>query len=179
MTDDFFNLVLKRNSIRNFSCQPVPRELLLKCLEAARLAPSACNAQPWYFLVFDESPFKEKVADLAFSGIYATNSFAREAPVLIAVIRRQILSPAKAAGWWQQTDFSLMDLGMACEHLVLQATAFGLGSCYLGWFNKKALKKIIPRPFNGRIELLIALGYPEGENLKNKIRKNLNEISNF
>ena len=78
---NFLELVKKRRSVRRYSKGKVPREVIDRCLEAARLAPSACNAQPWYFIAVDDEKLKNELANKAFSGIYSMNSFAKDAPV--------------------------------------------------------------------------------------------------
>jgi nitroreductase len=137
----------------------VEREKLLLCLEAARLAPSACNAQPWHFLVVDDPALKEKLADHAFSGLFAMK-FAREAPVIVALVANQHSLPSRAGGAVRRVDFSLLDLGIAGEHFVLQAAELGLGTCWIGWFDERAARKILEVPRGKRIAYLISLGYP-------------------
>ena len=81
----FLDLVRKRQSERKYSDMPVPRDVIERCLEAARLAPSACNSQPWTFMVV-EGELKNRLATAAFSGLYSMNSFAARAPILIVVV---------------------------------------------------------------------------------------------
>ena len=72
----FFELVKRRKSTRKYSSLPLPREAIDRCLEAARLAPSACNSQPWSFIIVDQPDLKNTLADKAFSGIYSGVGFA-------------------------------------------------------------------------------------------------------
>lgn len=174
---NFLELVNNRQSTRNFSDRPVSQEIINHCLEAARLAPSACNAQPWQFIVIDRPEFKNELARQIFSGIYAMNSFAARAPVLVVACQTGNFSLASLGGTLKKTDFALFDLGIACEHLVLQAQAEGLGSCYLGWFNEKVLRKLLNLPSQNKVELVIALGYPGDGTLRPKVRKPLSEIA--
>ena len=106
-------LFRKRRSVRNYSDRPVPREDILKCLEAARLAPSACNSQPWHFIVIDEPELRKRVADRIFSGLYAMNHFAKEAPVLVAVITEKMKFLAALGSQVRDTRYCLVDLGIA------------------------------------------------------------------
>ena len=85
-----FDLIQKRRSVRRYANRPIPKEDILKCLEAARLAPSACNSQPWHFIVVDEPELKARVSDRIFSGLYSMNKFAKEAPVLVAVVSEKM-----------------------------------------------------------------------------------------
>ncbi|HCJ67310.1 MAG TPA: NAD(P)H nitroreductase [Elusimicrobia bacterium] len=175
----FIELVKKRQSVRKYLPKAVPREILERCLEAARLAPSACNSQPWSFIIVDNPKLKNELAEAAFSGIYSTNSFAKKAPVIIVVIREQSNYAARLGGYFRSIQYSLIDIGIAGEHLILQAAEEGLGTCWLGWFNEKAVKKILNLPKEKKIDLLISVGYAETEELRSKIRKPLNEISRF
>ena len=83
---DFLELLTKRQSVRNYKNIPVEAEKLERCLEAARLSPSACNSQPWTFIVVDEPELKAKVARATFSSTVRFNKFTIEAPVLLAVV---------------------------------------------------------------------------------------------
>ena len=95
----FLELVKKRRSVRKYASQPVAREAILRCLEAARLAPSACNAQPWNFVVVNDPALKDKLAEAAFSGMYAVNSFIKTAPVFVVVVREASAPLARFGGF--------------------------------------------------------------------------------
>lgn len=175
----FLRLVRKRKSIRKYSSQPVPRQVIDRCLEAARLSPSACNSQPWSFIVVDNQELKNNLARRAFSGIYSINSFAKEAAVLIVVVSEPSTYIARLGGYLRGVQYSLIDIGIACEHLILQATEEGLGTCWLGWFNEKEVKKILNIPANKKVDVIISMGYPESLKLKEKPRKRLDEIRKY
>ncbi len=175
----FIELVKNRQSVRRYLPKAVPREILERCLEAARLAPSACNSQPWSFIVAADPKLKNELAEAAFAGIYSTNAFAKKAPVIVVVVREPSNYAARLGGYFRNLQYSLIDIGIAGEHLVLQAAEEGLGTCWLGWFNEKAVKKILNLPKEKRIDLLISIGYAETEELRKKTRKSLNEISRF
>ncbi len=175
----FLELVKKRQSIRKYSSQPVPRELIDKCLEAAQFAPSACNAQPWSFIIVDDEKGKNALTDKAFSGIYSINSFAKNASVIIVVIAEQSTYAAKLGGYFRGTQFNLIDIGIACEHLILQAAEQEIGTCWLGWFNEKEVKKVLGLSNKKKVYLLISMGYPEAEFVREKKRKSLNEIRKY
>ncbi len=177
--DAFLELVNRRQSTRAFRPDPVPRPCIERCLEAARLAPSACNSQPWFFLVADTPAARQKLAEAAFSGIYAVFNFAVRAPALVAVAAERSKFAAAAAGWWRGTPFNLADIGIAGEHLVLQAAAEGLGSCWIGWFNAKAAASALALPPGRRLEFLICLGYPAEPAIRPKIRKPLDAIRQY
>ena len=82
----FLDLVRRRKSVRSFLDISVEREKVLMCLEAARLAPSASNSQPWKFVVVDDRELKNRLCDRAFRGLYSMNSFCRTAPVSVAIV---------------------------------------------------------------------------------------------
>jgi len=175
----FIKLAKERKSVRRYSTRSVPRDVIDRCLEAARLAPSACNSQPWSFIVIDSPTLKDDLATKAFSGIYSMNSFAKKAPVLIVVIRESSSYAASLGGTLRGLQYNLIDVGISCEHLVLQAEEEGLGTCWLGWFNEKAVRKTLKIPRSKRIDIIISLGYPESTEHKEKSRKTLEEIRKF
>ncbi|OGR47343.1 MAG: hypothetical protein A2X34_02445 [Elusimicrobia bacterium GWC2_51_8] len=174
----FLELVSKRRSIRKYKPLPVEREKLLLCFEAARLAPSACNAQPYRFIVVDDPELKEKVSKAAFSGIYSACKFAQEAPALALVVSER----GKLSAWFgnrvQRTDFRLVDIGIAAEHFVLAAAEQGLGTCWLGWFNAKAAARTLGLGSGRRVEIILSVGYPD-EFPAPRQRKSMEEFSDF
>jgi nitroreductase len=175
----FQELVRKRRSTRRYLERPVEREKVLACLEAARLAPSAENVQPWRFLVIDDPEIKQKYAASVFSGIYSFSRFAAKAPVLIVILARPDLLANRIGKQIQDVSFYLIDVGIAGEHLALQAEELGLGSCWIGWFNTRRTRKFfrIPRPF--KVVCLMALGYPQAKSGRERSRKPLAEICWF
>ena len=174
----FLDLVKKRRSVRNYSQKRIPREVIERCLEAARFAPSACNSQPWSFIVVDEPELRSELSNKAFSGIYSMNSFAKDAQALVVVVTERSRYLACLGGYFRGTQYNLVDIGIACEHFVLQATEEGLGSCLIGWFNEKAIKKCLKISRNSKVDIVIALGYPEGE-AREQRRKTLDEIRRY
>lgn len=173
---DFSELIQKRQSDRRYAPKPVAREHILKCLEAARLAPSACNSQPWKFVVVDEEAKLAEMADAAIG--LGMNKFTVQVPVLVAVVQEPMNMSAKAGALTKNKDYSMMDLGMAVENFCLQAAELGLGTCIMGWFDERRIKKLLGVPRSRRLQLLIALGYPASPT-RRKIRKPLEEISSW
>lgn len=157
---EFDKLLKTRRSVRKYSPQPVEREKIMLCLEASRLAPSACNAQPWHFIIIDDEAVKEKFAREAFNGIYRGTMFADRAPVLVAVISDPQWLP-RAGGAIRKNDFHLIDIGIAVEHFVLKATELGLGTCWIGWFDEAKAKEVLQLTGSKKVEILLALGYPD------------------
>lgn len=175
----FLELANKRYSVRAYAARPVSREILSRCLEAARLAPSACNSQPWCFIVVDDPDLRKKVADAAFSGMYSMNSHAKEAPVFVAVVRDKSGYLARLGGQFRDVQYSLVDIGIAIEHFVLQAVEDGVGTCWIGWFDERAVKNVLGLPKNKKIDIMLSVGYPADDTPKEKTRKPLNEMSRF
>jgi nitroreductase len=169
-------IIRRRRSIRRYLAAPVEKEKLQACLEAARLAPSAHNAQSWRFLVIDDPEIKARYTGTAFSGIYRMNRFAAQAPVLVLVLARLDILANRLGRQVQGVNFYLLDIGIAGEHFVLQAEELGLGTCWIGWFNIRKTRKFfkIPRPY--KIVSLISLGYAASRPPRDGIRKPLEEI---
>jgi len=159
------DLLKHRKSVRDFLDRPVDREKIMMCLEAARLAPSACNSQPWKFIVVDDRQLKDKLCRAAFGGIYLINSFCKKAPVIVVVVSEKSKFLARIGGMFRGTKYYLIDIGIAVEHFVLQAEDLGLGTCWIGWFNEGAVKSILNVPQHKKIDILIALGYYDREKL--------------
>ncbi|MDO8735147.1 MAG: nitroreductase family protein [Elusimicrobiota bacterium] len=176
---NFLELVKKRQSVRKYSDKSVPKDVLERCLEAARLAPSACNSQPWSFIVIDDAKYNNEVAEAAFSGIYSSNSFAKSAPVLVVVITEHSKFLAALGGYFRGTQYNLIDIGISAEHFVLQAAEEGLGTCWLGFFNEKAVKKILNIPKDKKVDIIISVGYPADDKIREKSRNPIDEIRKY
>ena len=172
---ELLDLIQKRQSDRQYEARPVDRELVVKCLEAARLAPSACNSQPWKFVVVDEPQLVLQVGEAA-AGM-GMNKFAKEVPVIVAVVLEKMNLTARIGSVIKDKEYSLLDMGIAVEHFCLQAAELGLGTCIMGWFDEKKVKKLLDIK-NKRVPLLITLGYPAGET-RRKIRKSLDDMSSW
>jgi nitroreductase len=175
----FSELIKKRKSTRGYLPRAVDRELIDQCLAAARLAPSACNSQPWSFIVVDDEQTKDKIVKKALSGLYRSNSFVKEAPVIVVAITENSSYIARMGGMFRGIKYNLVDIGIACDHLTLQAEELGLGTCWLGWFNDKAVKKILNLPKKTKVDIMISLGYPSEEGEKKKIRKPLDKVRTY
>lgn len=177
--ETFLDLVKKRYSLRSYKKDRVARTDIDMCLEAARFAPSACNSQPWSFIIIDEPEKRSKVAEAAFSGIYSMCSFAKEAPVLIVVITEKSSYAATLGQYLKGTQYNLIDIGIACEHILLQAAERGIGSCWLGWFNEKKVKKCMGLKNDVHVDSILTLGYPHDKTVPEKKRRSLDEIRKY
>ncbi len=147
---DVLDAIKKRRSIRMYKKDPVERDKLSKVLEAARLAPSAANKQPWRFIIVTDPDTKEKLRSA-----YDREWFI-QAPVII-------VGCAVPNESWQRMDgeqYWKIDLAIAMQNLILASTEQGLGTCWIGAFNEKAAKKTLGIPKNVRVIAMTPLGYP-------------------
>ena len=175
---ELMDVIKSRRSIRKYQDKPVEREKINACLEAARLAPSACNSQPWHYIVIDDPKVKEAFCKEAFSGVYSMTKFAEKAPVLIAAVSDRGNFTSRVGNFFRRTEFYLVDQGISGEHLVLRAHDLGLGTCWIGWLNSDKAEKFFHLPKGKKIEHLIALGYP-AENPEPRPRETLEEIASY
>ena len=165
---DVFEAIMERRSIRAYADTPIPREKLEKILEAARLAPSAVNIQPWHFIAVT-NPEKRKILS---KGRFA--KFVSESPVVIVACGDKKASP----NWYA------IDVALAVENIVLTAVSEGLSTCCVGSFDEKEVKQAIGVPENFEVLVLLTVGYPrEKLDLSSKVlhlmrsRKTLSEIA--
>lgn len=145
-------------------------------MEAARLAPSATNSQPWTFVIADEPALARAVAEATYGGVIRFNAFAAAAPVLVAVVAERSNFTAQLGNIAKRVKFNLIDIGIAAEHFCLQAAAEGLGTCMLGWFDKAKVAKLLAIPRSRAVPLVIAVGYPVDDEIRPKKRKAIDEI---
>lgn len=171
----FLDLVKKRQSCRAYLPTPVPQEALARCLEAARLSPSACNSQAWRFIVVTDPALKERLGHKAFGGVYAMNSFAKQAPVLVVVVTERSKYMAQVAGATRGTQYNLIDIGIVCEHFILQAAEENLGTCWIGWFDQKGAREVLGLSKKDCLDIMISVGFPADEP-REKVRKDIKEI---
>ncbi|MCF8364369.1 MAG: nitroreductase family protein [Bacteroidales bacterium] len=175
----FSELVKQRFSARKYLDKPVEREKINQCLESARLAPSACNSQPWRFIIVDEPGLVSSVSAQTYNQLISFNKFVGNAPVIVVILMEKPKLIAQIGGKIKNKEYPLIDMGIAAEHFCLQATELGLGTCMLGWFNEKSIKDILKIPANKTVGLLISLGYPDYAKLPDKKRKKFDEIVNY
>ena len=177
---NFFELVEKRESVRGYIDKKVEREKIEKIIQTARIAPSACNAQPWKFVVVDDEEIVKDLANKLHDPIAGgINKFSHTAPVFIVAVgeRRNITSGIGQV--LKKKDYTSIDIGIACEHICLAATEIGLGTCMMGWFKEKEIKNILDIPMGKEIHLVISLGYFEEKEPRSKVRKELNEVLSY
>lgn len=169
---DFLEIANARQSCRSYDPRPVEEEKLNAVLEAVRLAPSACNSQPYHLTVCKGEA--AKAAAKACQGM-GMNPFAPQAPVLIVISEQPYSKSAGLGAKMKNNDYRSIDIGIAAAYLTGEATAQGLGSCILGWIDDKKLREITGLDAPAR--LVITLGYAaEGETLRVKTRKSLEKL---
>jgi nitroreductase len=143
------------------------------------LAPSTSNSQPWKFIVVDDSDLRSRVAAATVAPFRAFNTFTDHVPVLVAVMVDRANLEVRTGKVLRRFNYSLIDIGIATEHFCLQATELGLGTCVLGWFDEKAMKRLLRIPSYRRVYLMIALGYPLEDQVRAKRRRTLDQIRSY
>lgn len=172
------DLIISRQSDRKYSDKPVEKDKLDRIVEAGRMAPSACNAQPWKFIVVTNPELIGKIAEAASAKLIGMNSFVTQASVIIVVVRENPNFSSKVGATIKNKDYSLIDIGIATENICLQAKSEGIGSCIIGWFDERMLRKILLVPGSKRVELIITLGYSLSEQ-REKRRKPVAETVSY
>lgn len=169
-------IITKRRSVRKFISRDIEPWKIKEMIEAARLAPSACNIQPWRFIAVNDHAARKKLATQALGGI-VPNSFVREAPLIIVVCADLDIITNRLAESLKKINYHQIDIGIAGEHLVLRAHELGLGTCWIGWFNENEARKILKVPSSIKILSFIAVGYYREEELKGRAsKKSLDKI---
>ena len=170
---DFLEIAKARQSCRGYDeSRPVEPEKLRAVLEAARLAPSACNGQPYHFTVCRGQAAKEVAAATMGMGL---NKFAPQAPILIVISEMPYNKTAAMGAKVKGNDYRSIDIGITTAYLTAEATAQGLSTCILGWLDDGKIRKIcgLDQP----VRLVITLGYAkDGDTLRTKKRKELSEL---
>ena len=170
---DFLTIAQNRQSCRSYDeNRPVEQEKLDAILEAVRLAPSACNGQPYHLTVCRGEAAKEVAKATMGMGM---NKFAAQAPILIVISEMPYVKSAALGAKLKKNDYRSIDIGIAAAYLTAEATAQGLGTCILGWLDDEKLRNICGLEFPAR--LVITLGYPkEDDKLRSKKRKEISEL---
>ena len=173
---DFLEIANTRQSCRAYDeTKPVEPEKLDAILEAARLAPSACNGQPYHITVC-KGKAAEEVA-LACRGL-GMNKFAVQAPIVLVISEMPYVKSAAMGAKVKGNDYRSIDIGIATAYLTAEATAQGLSTCILGWFDDDKLRNICGLEYPAR--LAITLGYAkEGDTLRKKVRKEMSELVSY
>ena len=170
---NFMEIARARQSCRGYDEErAVEPEKIAAMLQAAQLAPSACNGQPYHFTVCRGETAKDVAKATAGLGM---NKFATQAPVLIVVSEKPYVKSAAMGAKVKNNDYRSMDIGIAVAYLTAEATAQGLGTCILGWLDDAEIREICG--LDGAVRLVITLGYAAaGDTLRTKKRKDITEL---
>ena len=173
---NFTEIALTRQSCRSYDeTREVEQEKLDSVLEAARLAPSACNSQPYHFTVCRGQAAKEVAAATQGMGM---NKFSSQAPVLIVISEATYNKSAALGAKVKGNDYRSIDIGITTAYLTAEATAQGLSTCILGWFDDDKVRKICG--IDQSVRLIITLGYAkEGDPLRTKKRKAEDQLISY
>jgi len=170
---NFYEIAQNRQSCRSYdAARPVEEEKLSAILESARLSPSACNGQPYHFTLCRSD--NAKAVAKATTGM-GMNKFAADAPVLLVISEKPYVKSAAVGAKLKKNDYRSIDIGIAAAYITAEATAQGLGTCILGWFDDDEIREICD--LDGAVRLVITIGYPKADDkLRPKKRKELDAL---
>lgn len=170
---DYLEIARGRQSCRAYDpAREVEEEKIIACLEATRLAPSACNSQP-YHLTLVQGELAKKVGNTTRS--MGMNTFTKDVPVFVVISEEAYNRTAAVGSKLKKQDYRSVDIGIAAAYLTSEAHTQGLGSCILGWFDNKALQSLLN--LKGPVRLVISLGYARKEDpLRIKKRKDMDQL---
>ncbi len=170
---NFLEIAESRQSCRSYDqTRCVEQEKLDAILKAVRLAPSACNGQPYHFTVCTGETAKEVAVATMTMGM---NKFANQAPVVIVVSEMPYVKSAALGAKLKNNDYRSIDIGIAVAYLTAEATVQGLSTCILGWFNDEKIRNICGLEYS--VRLVITVGYAkESDKLRKKVRKDMDEL---
>lgn len=172
---NFTKIAQTRQSCRSYDeARPVEAEKLDAILMAAQLAPSACNGQPYHFTVCHGETAKQVAAATQGMGM---NKFSSQAPVLIVISEMPYVKSAALGAKVKGNDYRSIDIGIACAYLTAEATAQGLSTCILGWFDDDKIRKVCN--LSAPVRLVITLGYAKNDKLRDKKRKDMSELVTY
>ncbi|MDR2442141.1 MAG: nitroreductase family protein [Deltaproteobacteria bacterium] len=175
---DFQQLVLKRQSCRDYDAdKPIEHDKLVRCLDAARQTPSACNSQPWSVVVVEDPAKLAEVAKATHQ--LGLNEYDVKARAFFVVLEEYAQLMPKIACLADSQVFAKGDLGAFTYALTLAAEAEGLGTCILGLFDRPKLRELLDIPKSQPIFMVVAVGYPAKDTVRSKVRKPIDAISRF
>ena len=175
-----YQIMKKRKSVRNYKRGvKIEEEKLLKILDSARIAPSSCNTQPWHIVLVRDEKIKEELSKCALKGT-RINKWMVEAD-LVAVLCGKPHPFLHRGAKLLDRDCHKLDVAIAGEHMVLTAAELGIGSCWIGWFSEKKVRKLLKIPSGVSVIAMITFGYPEEYDLMEErdfsmFRKEVEEI---
>ena len=174
---NFLEIAEARQSCRAYDeTKEIEQEKLEAILAAARIAPSACNGQPYHITVCRGETAKDVA--LATRGMGGMNKFAVQAPVMLVISEMPYVKSAALGAKVKNNDYRSIDIGIVTAYITAEAAALGLATCILGWLDDAKIRKLCDLQYPAR--LVITLGYAkEGDPLRKKIRKDLTELVSY
>lgn len=177
---NFEELQMKRESCRVYADRPVTREQLVHLVDVARFAPSACNSQPWHFILVDEPECREKVVEAFDDNGLTGCPWGANVPAFILICEEKAQYKPGVEEHYGPQHFAQMDIGMTAMGVCYEASSMGLGTCIIGTMNQEKLHKAFGIPEEHPVRLIITVGYPANEEApRKKARKDLDEVISY
>ena len=175
---DYFELVRRRESCRNFDPnRMVEKEKLTRCAEAAWLAPSACNGQPWRYLIVTNPELAEKLRPLMME--LGQNKFLQKCPAFAVVLEENTVLKVSLSQKFKDQDFAPIDVGLSVSQFCYAATEQGLSTCIIGWHNENKIRELFGLPKTARVRLVLAVGYAASDKLREKTRRPIEDVIRY
>ena len=175
---DYFDLITRRESCRNFDPnRSVEKEKLQRCAEAAWIAPSACNGQPWKYLIVTNPELNEKLRPLMME--LGMNKFVKNCPAFAVVLEEATVLKVSLSQKFKDQDFAPIDVAFSASQFCYAATEQGLSTCIIGWHNEQKIRDLFGLPKTTRVRLILAIGYAADETLRKKQRKPIDDVIRF
>ena len=175
---NYFDLIARRESCRNFDPnRPVEKEKLQRCAEAAWIAPSACNGQPWKYLIVTNPELNEKLRPLMME--LGMNKFVKNCPAFAVVLEEATVLKVSLSQKFKDQDFAPIDVAFSASQFCYAATEQGLSTCIIGWHNEQKIRELFGLPKSTRVRLILAIGYAANDTLRKKQRKPIEDVIRF
>ncbi len=175
---DYFDLIRRRESCRNFDPnRPVEKEKLERCAEAAWLAPSACNGQPWRYLIVTNPALAQKLRPLMME--LGMNKFVLKCPAFAVVLQEGTVLKVSLSQRFKKQDFAPIDVAFSASQFCYAATEQGLSTCIIGWHDEQKIRELFDLPKSTRVRLILAVGYAADDKLREKKRKPIEDVVQY
>ncbi len=154
---DVHEAIKRRRSVRKYASREIPADVMRRMREALRYAPSACNLQPWHFILITDPDVRQQLAKAAKNQMWMA-----DAPVIVVVC---VFSEHAYKHMGGHGNSAEIDAAIALDHLTLAAVSEGLGTCWIGAFREAEAEKLLEVPANAKIVAMTPLGYPASSDL--------------
>ena len=161
---DVLEAIRVRRSVRDYAARSIPGEVMDRMRQALRSAPSACNIQPWHFVLVSDHGLRHQIAKAANDQMWMA-----EAPLTVVACGFPAQAYQRMGGYGNSVD---MDVAIALDHLTLAAVAEGLGTCWIGAFSEPEIKRLLDIPDAVKVVAMTPLGYPASANLHHPLNEN-------